>query len=220
MSVKSKPKGFRVLKRIRRPRHSKKLAEFIGVIAGDGHIAPYQILMTTNSKTDLEHARFVGKLGEELFGVRPRIHKRKDENSVTVIFSAKSMAECVHQFGIPTGKKINNSLSVPTWVLGSDSYKRAFLRGLFDTDGCLFLDRHRIKDKLYRHIGWTITSASQDFRKQIMLLLRNLGFSPTCRPSQHAVFLRRQHEITRYFNVLGSSNQKHLNRYVRFRKHR
>lgn len=157
---KSLPNGFVKLKSIHVPKYSTELAEFIGIMQGDGHLGDYQVLMATHSETDMDHARFVGKLGEKLFGVTPAIRPRKYEKTVQVVFSSKSMVELLNKFGMPIGNKIDHGLAIPEWVLSSLEYKRAFIRGLFDTDGSIFLDKHLIKHKLYQHIGWTISSVS------------------------------------------------------------
>ena len=139
---KSLPNGFVKLKSIHVPKYSAKLAEFIGIMQGDGHLGEYQVLMATNSETDVDHARFVGRLGKKLFGVTPAIRPRKHEKTIQVVFSSKRMVRVINQFGMPIGNKIDHGLAIPNWVLCSLVYKRAFIRGLFDTDGCIFLDRH------------------------------------------------------------------------------
>lgn len=212
------PNGFKKLKRIHIPKHSVELAEFMGIMQGDGHLGDYQVLMVTNSETDMDHACFVGCLGEKLFKVTPVIRPRKHEKAVRVLFSSKLMVEALHLFGMPIGNKIFHGLSIPPWILSSSEYKAAFIRGLFDTDGCVFLDKHLIKNRLYQHIGWAMTSVSPHFREQIVQVMRDLGFRPSYRPSQRSVFLRRQADVHHYFDQIGSSNRKHLERYRSFQK--
>lgn len=212
------PNGFQKLKPIYTPRRSAELAEFLGIMQGDGHLATYQVLIATNSETDVKHARFVGRLGKKLFGIAPRISTRKDEKTIRVVFSSKNMVASLKKFGMPIGNKLDHGLSIPKWIAASTKYKKAFIRGLFDTDGCLFLDKHRTKHKLYEHIGWMITSVSPHFREQIVQTMYELGFRPSCQPSQISVFLRRQVDIRRFFDEVGSSNKKHLDRYHSFQQ--
>ncbi len=209
--------NFLSRKTIKHPVYSERLAEFMGIMAGDGHLARYQVLMSTHSQTDYAHACFVAKLGEELFGIKAKITNRKDENTTTVVFSSRTMSESIERLGMPAGNKLKNGLSIPDWILTSNDYKKAYIRGLFDTDGCIFLDKHAVKHKIYAHTGWMITSASIDFRKQIVLVLNQLGYHPTCQPTQMSVFLRRQKEVWRYFHEIGSSNDKHLKRFQEFK---
>lgn len=119
---------------------------------------------------------------------------------------------------MPQGNKIQNNLAVPRWIMNKNIYQKAFIRGLFDSDGCIYLDKHRIRNKLYNHLGWAVTSYAEKLRKDIVEILMNLGYSPTSRDSQKSVYLRRQKEILKYFKEIGTSNPKHLNRFRKFKK--
>lgn len=118
------------------------------------------------------------------------------------------------------GNKIQNGIRIPSWINKNIQFQKSFLRGLFDTDGCIYLDKHKIKNKTYKHMGWVITSASPKFISDIINLLKNLGYSPTNRTSQKSVFLRKQNEIIKYFTTIGTNNKKHLNRYLKFKQGR
>ncbi len=208
--------GFRLKKQVSMPMKNEALAEFVGIIAGDGHLARYQVLMVTNSETDGDHAKFVAELGEELFSVKASVRSRSGEKSTLVLFSSKQMVEHLRTLGVPKGKKIDNGLCIPEWVHAKPSFERAFLRGLFDTDGCVFLDKHQIKHKLYAHIGLTITSHAPEFLQDIFTTLRRLGFKPSYKVTQHSVFLRRQQDVKKFFDEIGSDNPKHICRYNNF----
>ncbi len=208
--------GFKQLKKIRQPQYSEKLAEFFGIVFGDGHIDRYQVSVTTNSETDYEHALYVQRIAKELFGLSSRIRKKKEQLAVEVVFSSRALASFLMEHGGVAGNKMKGRLIIPGWINSEIKYQRAFIRGLFDTDGCIYVDRHRIKSKEYYHLGWTITSNADSLRKDIVQLLVHLGFSPTNTVKQNSVYLRKQKEIERYFAEIKSSNQKHLARYKSF----
>ena len=208
--------GFRVLKAIVNPSKSVDLAELLGIMIGDGHLSVYQVSVTTNSITDLEHAEFVKKLFVKLFSLPVSISEKRFENAVNVVVSSKNLVGFLHSCGMPIGNKIDNGLAVPIWIFKNIQFQKAFIRGLFDTDGCIYLDKHKIKNKIYNHVGWTITSYASKLREGIIAILVNLDFSPTHTSSQKSVFLRRQGEIKRYFSEIGSHNPKHLIRYKKF----
>lgn len=205
--------NFKTLAPIKKPVRSNELAEFLGALFGDGHLSKYQVLLTTNAETDRQHAAFFGDLAKKLFHVSPVLRKSKDDNSLAVVISSKALVNFLHELGMPTGNKIQKGLSIPLWVLENDAYQRAFLRGLFDTDGCVYQDIHKTKRRTYKYLGWTITSYADSLKKDVVIILKNLGFSPTHRITQNSVFLRKQKEVARYFEKIGSHNQKHLNRY-------
>ncbi|MDO8592656.1 MAG: LAGLIDADG family homing endonuclease [bacterium] len=207
---------FNNIKPIKKSSKSEKLAEFFGIMFGDGHLSNYQASVTTSSETDKEHALHTKKLIQELFNIKPSFKIRKQENVVIVVASSRNLVKFLNKNGMPIGNKIENKLTAPDWIKNNSLYRKAFIRGLFDTDGCVYLDTHRINKKTYKHLGLTITSYADNLILDIIDFLRSLGFSPTNRKTQKSVFLRRQQEIVRYFKEIGTNNPKHYNRYIKF----
>lgn len=208
--------GFKILRHVERPRYSEDLAELMGILFGDGHLSEFQVSMTTNSITDVEHAEYTRRLFRKLFRINASITKRKRDNAINVVASSKNLVNLLNKMGMPIGNKLEHGLLVPLWISRSRNYQKAFLRGLFDTDGCIYLDRHIIRGKQYKHMGWTITSYSKSLVEGVIGILHNMGFGPTYRVTQKSVFLRRTAEIVRYFSEIGSSNQKHIRRFQDF----
>lgn len=213
---KTKNSTFQLLKPIQKPKHSLLLAEFMGIIVGDGHLSKYQTSITTNSKTDKEHALFIKKLIRQLFAVLATVKEKINENAVSVVASSRALVNYLHSLGMPIGNKIESHITIPKWIMKNTAFQKAFTRGLFDTDGCIYLDKHKTKKRTYLHMGWTITSYADTLIIDIIKMLRDLGFSPTHKITQKSVFLRKQREIQRYFQEIGTSNPKHLNRYQKF----
>lgn len=209
--------GFKLLEPVSHPKPSKKLAELLGIFIGDGHLSHYQASMTTNSKTDMQHALYTQDLIKDLFHVNASVKELSGENTVNVVVSSRNLVNFLSSKGMPTGNKIKSGLGVPAWITNNIEYKKSFIRGLFDTDGCIYLDKHTIKGKIYSHMGWTITSYAGMLINDIIRIMKELGFSPTWRRTQRSVFLRKQNEIQRYFAEIGSSNNKHLNRLNQFK---
>ena len=210
--------SFSTLRKVTSPRQSENLAELMGILMGDGHRSTYQISVTTNSETDMEHARFVQKLLSKMFVLPVSRTNRKKQKAVVILASSRRASSILKRLGMPEGNKMNAGMVIPQWVKKRQLYARAFIRGLFDTDGCVYLDRHRYGDKVYFHMGWTITSAAGTFIVDIEQALRDLGFSPTRSKTQQSVYLRRQAEIVRYFEDIGTHNPKHRKRYRQFRR--
>lgn len=214
---KIKNTGFKILQPITQAKASEDLAELMGILIGDGHLSNYQVSMTTNSITDIKHAFFVKDLIVKIFNLHVKVAFKKNENAMTVVASSKNLVNLLHSKGMPIGNKIKNNLSIPAWVMEDIKYQKAFIRGLFDTDGCVYLDKHLIKGKMYKHIGWTITSYAGRLIAGIIEILKNLNLNPTYQVSQKSVFLRRQNEVAKYFAEIGTHNNKHQGRYFKFR---
>jgi hypothetical protein len=109
--------------------------------------------------------------------------------------------------GMSTSNKTRDQLKPPIWIERDNKLKEAFLRGLIDTDGCVYLDRHKIKNKNYASVCIAFTNASiplLDFVENTML---NNGLAPT-RWGRH-VRLRRHADVLRYAKEIGFSNPKH-----------
>lgn len=206
--------NFSTEKNFRKPKNSAKLAEFMGIMIGDGHLAKYQASVSTSSKTDIQHAIYVKNLATSLFGIPAVIRKKKNCNAVEIVISSVGLVRWLNKKGMPNGNKMAK-LSVPKWIQESTLFQKGFLRGLFDTDGCIFKDRHVISEKTYISRGWTITSFSARLRNEVVVLLQGLGFNPTLRDSQVSVHMRRKADIDRYFKTIGTNNPKHLARYLK-----
>lgn len=207
---------FQTLKKVNLPKHSKYLAEILGIVFGDGHLSTYQLLITTNSITDLEHANYVKKILEDVFNTNVSLKKKRSQNALNIVLSSKTVVSFIHLLGMPKGNKLDLGLNIPQWVKENSLYSRYFIRGLFDTDGCIYLDRHRVKTKVYASVGWAITSYSTTLIHDIKNLLVSFGFNPTNTSKQKSVYLRRKKEIIKYFELIGTSNKKHRDRFEDF----
>ncbi len=201
--------GFKVLKRITRPSRSAGLAELLGILAGDGHVDLYQVTMVTNAKTDFEHAQHTSSLFKKIFHVDAPIKFKKNKNACVVVVSSRVICDFLVRFGLVRGNKAKSQLTTPPWVYSRRSYLRAFLRGLFDTDGCVYVDVHRIRGRTYKNIGMAFTNRSLPLLRDFKSSLEGMGLHPT-QKSKYIVFLRREKDIREYFAVVGSSNPKHL----------
>ena len=206
---------FYNVKEIMRPRNSDAFAEFLGIMCGDGHLSHYQAMVTTNSITDRHHARFVQRQFQKLFGIHGALHYKRHEHAINIVASSKKLAIFLEKKGMPIGNKIQNKISAPGWIMKNSSYQVAFLRGLFDTDGSIYLDRHSIRGRVYERMGWSISSCADTLLQGMLLILIRLGFSPTS-TRQRAVFMRRENDIHRYFREIGSHNPKHVKRYLHY----
>jgi len=212
---KKNPTGFVLLRHISFPRESVELAELFGILAGDGHINEYQVSMTTNSETDLEHALFVKSLFEKLFKIPVSFSLRKNQKACTVFISSKEAARFLVEKGACKGNKILGNIHMPEWIKTKKSYRLAFTRGLMDTDGCVYTDKHKIKGREYKNLGMAFANRSLPLLADFKVTLESLGLRPT-QKSQYRLFLRREKDIQGYFAAVGSSNPKHLQKVTKY----
>ncbi|MBI4450306.1 hypothetical protein HY634_04555 [Candidatus Uhrbacteria bacterium] len=202
-------------KPIIRPRRAPALAEFIGVMLGDGGTTRFQITIATNSVTDVAYAKYLSVQCERLFGIRATV-KNHEKHTTTITASSAALVEYLRSLGVPLGDKIRQRVDIPTWILRNPAYLRACIRGLMDTDGCTYLDTHRYRNRVYRHMCIGFTSASPPLLRSVLRAFRGWNLHPTQNSRKH-MLLRREVEVVRYFAEIGTSNPKHRGRFERFR---
>ncbi|MFZ3043911.1 MAG: LAGLIDADG family homing endonuclease [Minisyncoccia bacterium] len=207
--------GFKILKPITTPQHSARLAELIGILMGDGHVGLYQTSVVTNSETDFQHALFVKTLFEDLFKIQVSLSTQRDKKACVITVSSKSVCRFFVSQGIPQGNKIALGMHIPDWIQEKLLYRKAFIRGLFDTDGCVYLDTHHYRQKTYENLGMAFANQSLPLLSFFKDSLELFGLHPT-QKTEFRVFLRRKEDIRHYFDLVGSSNQKHLGKICRY----
>ncbi|MDO8564653.1 MAG: hypothetical protein Q7R88_01520, partial [bacterium] len=134
------------------PKYSIQLAEFFGIMMGDGGINNlWQATITLNSIKDASYSIYISDLCKKLFGILPVLRKRKERNALVVSLASTSIVDFLVAQGLSRGNKLKNGLKIPEWILKEKSYRIACVRGLIDTDGCMFVHIHRVKGKVYKN---------------------------------------------------------------------
>ncbi|MFH1401493.1 MAG: hypothetical protein ABIG40_00835 [Parcubacteria group bacterium] len=202
-----------VTKPIKKAIFSKGLSEFVGIVLGDGGITRSQVTITLHSKDDREYSKFVINLIKKLFEVPVCISYDKKSSAVDLIVSRVELVRfCVQKLGLKQGNKIKQQVGVPLWIRRNSQYSIACLRGLIDTDGCLFSHRYKVNGKFYNYKKISFTSYSDPLRQSVFNILKNNGFHPRF-AQRKDVRLDRLNDVKRYFRYIGSNNPKYLKRY-------
>lgn len=194
------------------PSKSKELAEFIGIMLGDGNMTDMQLKIYLNTIDDKSYIKFVEKLIERLFKLKPTTVDRNDCQVSYILISRKKLVDFCKELGLVIGDKIKNNAKIPNWIMENRQYKIACIRGIFDTDGCVYDECHKINNKSYSYLRAAIVNKNPCFRGQVARILKELGFSPRIR-NNRSVNLELKQDVIKYFIVIGSNNPKHRNRY-------
>lgn len=200
---------------IRKPVPSVDLAEFLGIMIGDGGITKYQASIALNMRDDEAYAVYVRKLASQLFGIPATKVDRRKANCTVINLSSIELVHYLNTLGLPTGDKIRAGLDIPSWIKTEQELVKACLRGIFDTDGSIFLETHNIRERVYSYPRMSFVSASEPLRESICDALQRLGFDARIH-MERSVNLERFTDIEKYFRMIGSSNPKHLSRFARF----
>jgi len=196
---------------IKIPRKSKLLAEFVGIVLGDGSITKYRVGITLNSIDDLEYSKYVRRIIEQLFNVKPKIYFRKNMRVVDIVVGRTNLVSYLLELGLMSGNKIRHQVSVPGWILDNNNYACACVRGLMDTDGSFFTHTYSVGNKLYSYKKITFSSASIPLRQNVFDILAYTGIRAHI--STTNVRIDATKDVKRYVKLIGSSNPKHLKRY-------
>jgi hypothetical protein len=207
----AKKVGFIVRKKIAHPRKSTQLAEFIGIVLGDGSITKYQVTISMNSISDISYGTFVQKLILRLFKISPRVSIVK-KNTLQVVVTSRNLVEFLFKCGLKQGDKVAQQIDIPKWIMGNRDFRINCLRGLFDTDGGIYFHTHVTKGIKYRHMGLCFTNKSIPLLNSVYTILLSLGIRAKTNNKSHVSIYDRK-EIKKYMNIIGSHNEKHINRF-------
>lgn len=200
-------------KPVKRPKLSEKVAEFVGIMLGDGGITKYQLDVSISSVVDKGYEEFIIALIKELFEIVPTVYVRNDSNTLIIRVSSIEVVRFCNKVGLKTGNKLKQGLNIPSWIMQSAKLKRACLRGLIDTDGCIFNERHRVRERIYTYQRLNFVSYSPALIGSAFYIFKEMGLSPKIRNQGKSVQIENRQEIKRYFDIIGSHNPKHLLRF-------
>jgi len=89
------------------------LAEFIGIMLGDGHLAKKYLAVTLNGVDEKEYVNYVITLFKKIFIVEPFIHNPKNNKAIQIRSSYIGILEELRRLGLKTGNKVKHQVDVP-----------------------------------------------------------------------------------------------------------
>lgn len=186
--------------------YSDDLAEFFGIMLGDGHVSHSQVMVTLGTK-ELDYARYVARLFWKLFGVFGSISVRENDYR-TVYIGSVELSHWFQENGL-VSNKVKSQVDVPTWIFTKYSYMKRFFRGFFDTDGSVYELRYGIQ--------LSLTNGSRPLLKSLQRVALALGYKASAISGQR-FYLTKIADIKRFFREIGPQNKKHANRFLKFWK--
>ena len=193
------------------PKLDKFLSEFLGALAGDGHMnnITYEVSISLDKDLDKKYAIYILDLFKDLFNIKARTYIQKESNKIKCFVYSKRLVNFLSkEYGVPIGKK-KGKLNIPFKVLCNNSFLRCYIRGVFDTDGSFH--RHHEKDAM---LG--LISMDKKFIVQLQSALTKLNFTSSL--SDKNLYIYKKLEIDRFFGELMPSNYKHIFKYEVYKK--
>jgi len=124
-----------------------ELAELVGLILGDGHIAKESFSneerYVSNHYLDLcfgrEEKAVIERSKNLLTNVLGGFNERYiKNNAVSLRVHGVEVVEFLENLGLEPGNKTENQISVPEWIFKDEELAKSCLKGLIDSDGSIY----------------------------------------------------------------------------------
>jgi len=200
---------------------SEDLAEFLGILTGDGCInkyvrgrrVDYWISITGHSIDDKKYFEDrLTPLYKRLLNLNVKIDKLKGQKTIRITTRSKGLFNFLKDIGMNIGPKDN--IVIPRVVMENKKFLLFFFKGLVDTDGTLYL-----RNGIYPVLS--IKQKSKGIIVQVEKLLRQFGFSPCVDYNiiridkrgfisiGHRLYLNGRKNLVHWLKLIGFGNPKH-----------
>tara|TARA_Y100000310_G_C20680119_1_gene815426 strand:+ start:1318 stop:2007 length:690 start_codon:yes stop_codon:yes gene_type:complete len=199
---------------------SEVLAELIGAHYGDGSMSKsknysYCISYWGNLSKDSEYLLYLNEIIFSLFNIKFKLKKIEKRNTLALYKDSKKLFYFYKRcLGIEPGPK--KSLRIPDYIKENKRLLIMFIRGLFDTDGCVTLQR----DRGYKYILIKLCTKHKGFAEDIKQELAGLGLKSfitrkTWKNNVGYDVVLRYKNASDFFALIGSSNIRNRNKFIR-----
>lgn len=197
-------------------------AELIGMHVGDGTLYKTSrgLVWELRGNPANERGYYDGRVTYVLEAVFKTSFKPKYRSGGTygIQTSLRQVAEFFLRRGFGVGAKAH-SVRVPPLILhGTSGAKIAFLRGLFDTDGSVYVERSG-RGQEYVNPRVNFGSASRGLLEDVKGMLKEFGFNshiPNDRGGNYRVIMGGWSTIEKFFGIIKPANPRNIDRYERF----
>jgi len=198
-----------------------RLAEFIGIMLGDGSIGiydcksgnkikkHYQIKVTLDSRNK-DYINYVSNLMFEILGCEPTRNFKKNENAVDIgLYSKEKVLFSLNNLGLKLSPKWE-TMEIP------EKYRNGrlalfVLRGLFDTDGSVTIFNNN--GTIYPRIEIRICPSPA--QNQVIKILDENNFKYKVQNLERGkikIRISGKKELKNWFDKVGSSNKLYVER--------
>lgn len=166
------------------------LAEYIGVVLGDGNITKFPrtegIIISANSNNSGFIRRYA-HLTRKIFGKQPALSRVPGKNNVRIRLYQKGISE---RLGVPAGGRKDLTIAIPRWIWDSKRHIIRLLRGLFEAEGSL-----SIHPPTYTY-NLSFSNKNVSLLQTVGRGLQLLGYHPEYRST--AVRIRKKKEVEKF----------------------
>jgi len=203
-------------KQIKKPVLSRKLAELVGILLGDGSSyknikkGVYQVRIAGNIHNEQKYfSTFLKPSFEEQFHIKGRIAKQPKNGAIYLCFDSRELVEFLDSIGVPYNK-IKRTVGIPNWIKKQKNFLISCIRGLIDTDGSI----HRLSKRDPGLMRISFKNMNMNLLSDVRLSFLQLGFHPS-KFIHNQIFLTRKSDIKLFVNKIGFNNSKNIERFMR-----
>ena len=195
---------------------STATAEFVGICLGDGHLSRYCLAIFGDKSKDTAYLlRHVKPLTRRVLKLTPKFKTNRPDEKFLAVNSAAGM-RALHKLGLPYGDKIANHARIPEWVFRRNSLMQACLKGLFDTDGCVYGFKRLPPARGSKAIISFEFGNGSLISEDVYRALRKLRYTPRMMKQRNECRLAVNKDIVRFMNEIGPANRKHRDNFARW----
>lgn len=190
-----------------------KLAEFVGIMLGDGSLNERGIQITMHSIDEVEYAKYVVKIIKDLFNLDAKVVKRKNVNAVDIRIYSKEIASFLLKLGLIRAPKWKRAIIPSNFI--NEKLGKYVLRGYCDTDGCITSYKRTDRRNQKRCPRLEMKFSPSPMQDQFIDLLEVFNFKfckyPIYKENRGRSLVRINGipEIKKWMKVIGTSNPKH-----------
>ena len=205
-----------------------ELAEEIGWHIGDGSMNYYNnkgdlkgfYQLRGHIKDDKQHyIERIKPIFEKVYQVKIKLREMPSTRVFGFQIWNDEIIKFKQQLGLPLGKKFE--LEIPLEFTKKKELLASCIRGIFDTDGGLYLEKknHKLYPRIY------ITTISLKLAEQLTTLLNSFGlrttnwiddYHPGNRLNCYKIETRGIEMLHKFFKEIEPKNPKHIARYNQF----
>jgi len=208
---------------------TEELAEEIGWHIGDGSMNYYNNkgyyrgiyqLRGHIEEDRLHYIQRIKPIFKSLYGIDISLRVMPSTRVFGFQIWSSELVKFKESLGLKVGPKID--ISIPPIFLNNDNLKIAVLRGIFDTDGCVYLEKR--KNRLYPRLE--IKTISLLLAEQLRLILVGFGLRATMyrekfyeignKKVSYAIVIRGEEMLHKFLKIISPKNPKHLSKYSKF----
>ncbi|MCU0642164.1 MAG: LAGLIDADG family homing endonuclease [archaeon] len=201
------------------------IAEFVGIMLGDGHIGIYntkagdkmklhRTIKVSLDSRNKQYIDYVKGIMRSVLEVEPHLNYKKKENAVDIATHKKDKLDyLLNEIGLKISPKWEK-MKIPE-PYSKGKLGLLVLKGLFDTDGCLSVyDNNGV---VYPRIE--IRLCPSPAQEQVSAILSEFGFEYKVQNLERGktrVRISGKKQLEKWFELIGSANSTHINKAKHF----